>query len=112
MTFSPDGKSVYTGSADNIIDQWNIQPWSLFLRDGKASEVLLSLTNTGEFLWQLQRQGLDIVEKSRNLTNKPQDDYFFSYDSEFRPLLNPPDPGQSKFEQVLQWSKEQVAAQQ
>ena len=39
----------------------------------------------------------------------PQEGYHFKYDPKFRPLLNPPDPGQSKFDQIFKWAMEMVA---
>jgi hypothetical protein len=38
----------------------------------------------------------------------PNNGYYFEYDPKFRPLLNPPAPEQSKFDQILEWAKQQV----
>ena len=70
--------------------------------------MLLGHTKAGEFLWQFQMDGLEIKPKLHPPSLKLQDGYYFSYDNKFRSLLNPPKPGQSKFDQVLEWAKEQA----
>ena len=70
--------------------------------------MLLGHTKAGEFLWQMQLDGLDINPKPHPPALKTQNGYYFTYDKKFRPLLNPPKPGQSKFDQVLEWAKEQA----
>ncbi|NOQ64778.1 MAG: hypothetical protein GQ582_09730, partial [Methyloprofundus sp.] len=63
----------------------------------------------GEFLWQLHRDGMDIEHSPRKPRLKPQDDYYFSYEERFRPLLSPPKLKQTKFSQVLEWAQQEAA---
>jgi hypothetical protein len=50
-----------------------------------------------EFFWGVQLVGLEYVPR-------PKDQ---EYDPKFRPLLDPPAPGQTKFVQILEWAKKQ-----
>jgi hypothetical protein len=57
--------------------------------------------------WQVGRVELEFKRQAKP-TLYPQEGYYFKYDSKFRPLRNPPGPGQSKFDQILEWAKQQV----
>jgi len=51
---------------------------------------------------------LEIQPTPRIPTLYDQEGYYFVYDKKFRPLLNPSAPGQSKFEQIFEWAKQQA----
>ena len=61
-----------------------------------------------KFFWQVERDGL-VFERKVTPTFKAQEGYNFVYDAKYRPLLDPPKPEQSKFDQILQWAEGQVA---
>ena len=87
---------------------WDMRAYYLLLNNGKATEILRNFSKAGEFLWQLQLDGLEINHKPHLPALKSQDGYYFSYDKKFRPLLNPPRPEQSIFDQVLEWAIQQA----
>ena len=59
--------------------------------------------------WGRLRANFNIVLDWEILRNFYWDlSYYFSYDKKFRPLLNPPRPDQSKFDQVLEWAIQQA----
>jgi hypothetical protein len=55
-----------------------------------------------QFFWSLKLVNLEIQDAPRVPTLYEQDGYYFVYDKKFRPLLNPPAPGQSKFEEIFE----------
>lgn len=60
------------------------------------------------FIGQVERDGLEFKHRMVP-TLKPQERYNFVCDRKFRPLLDPPLAGVSKYEQVLTWARKQVA---
>ena len=79
----------------------------MFVKDGKPTPLFFAFAEGAEFFWQVKQKGLEF---KRNITPTlyPQDGYYFKYEKKFRPLLNPPKPEQTKFDQILEWAKQQV----
>jgi hypothetical protein len=80
----------------------------MFFKDGKSTALLNVFAEGVQFYWQVRREGLEF-KRQVTPTLYPKEGYHFKYDPKFRPLLNPPEPEQSKFDQILEWAKKKVA---
>lgn len=111
VTFSPDGNYLATGSKNNRVRLWDISLYTTFLDKGKPGDLLKLFFEGATFFWQVKQDGLEF-RKNNNQSLYPQEGYYFVYDKKFRPLLNPPAPGQSKFDQILEWAQGQLPQKQ
>ncbi|GJL74459.1 LpqB family beta-propeller domain-containing protein [Nitrosomonas sp.] len=118
FAFAPDGLSFAfsTDSDDEEIHNIHILPLDIRLMDLLSADnsqkrvILHNMKLAAEFLWERKVDGLDVVENLRKPRLYPHNDYFFEHEDRMRPLLNPPGPGQSKFDQVYQWAVEQAGS--
>jgi WD40 repeat protein len=107
VTFSPDGKTLASGSWENTIRLWDVAFYFIFWKDGKTTALLNIFAEGVESFWQIRREELQFKRQvTPNLY--PQDGYHFKYNPKFRPLLKPSAPGQGKFDQILEWAKLQL----
>jgi hypothetical protein len=82
---------------DGTVRLWDIRPYTLFLDGTQPTPLYHTFIEAVKFLWQLDVQGLEIVHKERTPADMER----------FGSLLAPPPPGQSKFDQVLEWAEKQ-----
>ncbi len=96
-----------SASSDQTLRLWDVSFDQLYYAYGKHWRLWQNFSEAIQFLWGLKLVNLEIQPAPRVPTLYDQDGYYFGYDKKFRPLLNPPKPGQSKFEQVFEWALEQ-----
>jgi len=76
--------------------------YNLFIKEGKPTPLFKTFSKGALFFWGLELDGFQYKRWRVPGKPDPRDN-----DERFRPLLAPPAPGQGKFEQILQWAKEQ-----
>jgi WD40 repeat protein len=98
VAFSPDGKTLAYVYGDNTIRMWDLSIYFDFLNPGKSTPLFFTFTEGVEFFWGVELEGLEYKAVQR--PRSPED-------KKFRPLLEAPANGQSKFDQILEWAKKQ-----
>jgi hypothetical protein len=78
-----------------------------FLNPGKSTPLFFTFTEGVEFFWGVELDGPEYKAVQRPRSLKDRAGYNFIYGKKFRPLLNAPAEGQSKFDQILEWAKKQ-----
>jgi len=117
IAFHPKGHSLATFVSKEG-EQAGIRLWPLDLRSldlyqaqGKNREILSQIRQAAQFLWEKKIDGRAIVKSPRRPRLFPKNGYFFDHENRLRPLLDPPHPPQSKFDQVYDWAVKQAAIQ-
>lgn len=106
VAFSSDGKTLTAGSSDGSVILWDIRYYDLIFKHLKKRIFWSHWFEAIQFLWQKQLAGHQLKSNSHQVTLSDQDHYS---NPKFRPLLDPPAPGQSKFDQILAWVEAQQA---
>ncbi|RWX47343.1 WD40-like Beta Propeller Repeat [Candidatus Electrothrix aarhusensis] len=99
ISFSPDGNLLASTSFESgTIILRDMRAYTFFLQRAEPTSLYHTFIEAVKFLWQLDVQGLEIVKTKRRT---PADL------KKYGTLLAPPPPGQSKFDQVLEWAQQQ-----
>jgi WD40 repeat protein/energy-coupling factor transporter ATP-binding protein EcfA2 len=109
FAFKPDGKQLDLGTKDNRIQVLDLTYLPRLLELENDRKLASLFEEALIFLWQrkLDPETGQIVPLPRQPTIKPQGDYFFEYEPKFRPLLDPPKPGQTQFDQIIEWARQE-----
>jgi WD40 repeat protein len=132
VAFSPDGKLLTNASADEIVSLvrlWDLRMLRLLWNGPAPSPRAAMISETLQRIWGLRVDGLDIVSESWDWLF-PHNEYYVDQEItilpvgsavrtadgpdesemrtfDIRPLLDPPQPGEDKLDQLLRWLDEQ-----
>ena len=121
LAFSPDGKLLASDSHDETLRLWNPRHTYLMLNPGVPSPRAALISGALQRLWGLRVDGLDVKPYNWVGGLFPRDGYYVDQDItlgdeygeyagrtfNIRPLLNPPESGEDKLDQLLRWLEDQ-----
>ena len=112
LAFHPTNNLIASGSWDKTIRLWRLNSNLFrFIYDFDALEVSKVL----RFLWELEFEGLEIVNSPRPQSLFSQMGYHIAWTDEtrkFRPLLDMPEGDDTKMDQVVKWLEKRCAYKQ